>query len=231
MHVVVSFPLLRAGMPGWRLIVRRMPQNVRKMGCAAPGHAQVIGSEVPQQGGRRPRSGLSGVGRSSPGQPSRLRPGSGVPTRSQKTGRRRPHTWSATRPATPAARSGMTRRDERNVRRRRIKPPISPITRWSISVLLDRRLCSDQPFRRFPRVHVMLSILRGRGSGAAGVGGRQSRRQDPTGWSGRDLQPQRRAAAARFRRLAPSCAAALRVHGPAALPRLRRGPRRRLRSE
>ena len=45
----------------------------------------------------------------------------------------------------------------------------SPITRWSISLLLDRRLCSDQPFRRFPRVHVMLSILRGPGGGAAGV--------------------------------------------------------------
>ena len=83
-----------------------------------------------------------------------------------------------------------------------------PITRWSISVLLDHRLCSDQPFRRFPGVHVMLSILREPGGGAAGVWGRQPRRHDPTGKSGRDLQPQRRAAAARFRR-APSCAAAL----------------------
>ena len=46
-----------------------------------------------------------------------------------------------------------------------------PITRWSISVLLDHRLCSDQPFRRFPGVHVMLSILREPGGGAAGVWG------------------------------------------------------------
>ena len=40
-------------------------------------------------------------------------PRTSVPTRGPKTGRRRQPTWSATRPATPAARPGMTDRDER----------------------------------------------------------------------------------------------------------------------
>jgi hypothetical protein len=57
------------------------------------------------------------VGRSSPGQPSRQRPGPSVPGRSPKTGRRRPPTWSATYPATLRPGPGMTHRDERNVRR------------------------------------------------------------------------------------------------------------------
>jgi hypothetical protein len=67
------------------------------------------------------------VGRSSPGQPSRLRPGPSAAARGPKTGRRRPPTWSASHPATPAARPGMTHRDERNVRRR-IKLPSLPNT-------------------------------------------------------------------------------------------------------
>lgn len=43
------------------------------------------------------------------GQSSRLRPEPGVPARSPKTSRRRSPTWSAARPATPAAR--MTHRE------------------------------------------------------------------------------------------------------------------------
>jgi predicted NACHT family NTPase len=43
-------------------------------------------------------------------------PRTGVPARGPKTGRCRSPTWSAVRPATPAARPGMTHRDERNVR-------------------------------------------------------------------------------------------------------------------
>jgi hypothetical protein len=79
----------------------------------------------------------------------------------------------------------------------------------------------DNPKRRqptiraFSRVHVMLSILGGPGGGAAGVWGRQPRRHDPTGRSGRELQPQRRAAA-RFRcsapYVAPRCACTVQQH-------------------
>jgi hypothetical protein len=85
------------------------------------------------------------VGRSSPGQLSRLRPGPGVPACGPKTGRRRPPTWSATHPATPAARPGMTHRDERNVRRW-IKSPISPTRRASGLREPLWSLRTDQPF-------------------------------------------------------------------------------------
>jgi hypothetical protein len=86
------------------------------------------------------------VGRSSPGQPSRLRPGPSVPARGPKTGRRRPPTWSATHPTTPAARPGITHRDERNVHRR-IKPPISPMLCGPWTRAHDRRRRPDQDVR------------------------------------------------------------------------------------
>ena len=103
----------------------------------------------------------------------------------------------------------------------------APITRWSISVLPDRRLCSVQPFRRFPRVHVMLSILRGPGGGAAGVwGDNLDDMTRPAGLTGthRRSGGQRRQALGGRRQVPPRCmssstaAAAIRMIFPPGMP-------------
>jgi len=106
------------------------------------------------------------VGRSRPGQPSRLRLRPSAPAGGPKTGRRRPSTWSATHPATPAARPGITHRDERNVHRR-IKPPISPTRRGQAAGLIRGNRRTDPPLRAAKDLTIRLPATRWRRDGLA----------------------------------------------------------------